>query len=59
MSGFIRSNLRDNVFGMQDGLVSTLGALTGIAAGIQSSAIVILSGLVIVTDESLSMAAGS
>jgi tetrahydromethanopterin S-methyltransferase subunit E len=51
MSGFIRSNLRDTVFGMQDGLVSTLGALTGIAAGIQSGAIVILSGLVIVTDE--------
>ncbi len=59
MPGFIRSKLRDAVFGMQDGSVSTLGALTGIAAGTQSSAIVILSGLVIVTVESLSMAAGS
>ena len=59
MPGFIRSKLHDAVFGMQDGLVSTLEALTGIAAGTQSGAIVILSGLVIVTVESRCMAAGS
>jgi hypothetical protein len=39
---------------MQDGLVSTPGALTGIAVRTQSSAIVILSGLAIVKVESLS-----
>jgi len=59
MPGFIRSTLRDTVFGMQDGLVSTLEALTGIAAGTQSGTIVIRSGLVIVTVESRSMVAGS
>ena len=59
MPGYIRSKLRDPVFGMQDGLVSTLGALTGIAEATQSSAIVILSGLVFVTVESRSIATGS
>jgi VIT1/CCC1 family predicted Fe2+/Mn2+ transporter len=44
---------------MEDGLISTLGALTGIAAGTGSGAVVALAGLVIVAVESLSMAAGS
>jgi predicted membrane protein (TIGR00267 family) len=56
---FIRSKIRDGVFGTQDGLVSTLGALTGIAAGTQSQAAVVIAGCVIVAVESLSMAAGS
>ncbi|MBI3328725.1 MAG: VIT1/CCC1 transporter family protein, partial [Nitrospinae bacterium] len=55
----MRGKLRDAVFGIQDGLVSTLGALTGIAEGTQSREVVALSGLVIMTVESLSMAAGS
>jgi len=55
----IRKRLRDVIFGLQDGLVSTSGALVGIAVGTQSSPIVALSGLVIVTVESLSMSAGS
>jgi predicted membrane protein (TIGR00267 family) len=54
-----RKTIRDGVFGVQDGLVSTLGALLGIAAGTRQASIVALSGLVIVTVESLSMAAGS
>ncbi|MCM8794241.1 MAG: VIT1/CCC1 transporter family protein [Candidatus Omnitrophica bacterium] len=55
----IRSRIREAVFGIQDGLVSTLGALTGIAVGTQNSATVVIAGFVIVVVESLSMAAGS
>ena len=59
VSGPIRERLRDAVFGTQDGLISTLGALTGIAAGTQNHEAVVIAGFVIVTVESLSMAAGS
>lgn len=55
----IRHRMRDAVFGLQDGLISTLGALTGIAEGTQSDHAVVVAGLVIVGVESLSMAAGS
>ena len=58
-SNVVRSRLRDAVFGTQDGLISTLGALTGIAAGTQNGEAVIIAGFVIVVVESLSMAAGS
>ncbi len=59
ISNILRRRLRDAVFGVQDGLVSTLGALTGIAEGTESRVTVIISGIVIITVESLSMAAGS
>ncbi len=59
MSDLIRSRLRDGVFGVQDGLISTLGALTGIAEGTRSPEAVMIAGLVIIVVESLSMAAGS
>ena len=59
MSDVIRERIRDAVFGLQDGLVSTLGALTGIAAGTHNQSAVVIAGCVIVTVESLSMAAGS
>ena len=51
--------IRDIIFGTQDGLVSTLGVLTGIARGTGDPDTVIIAGAVIVTVESLSMAAGS
>ena len=54
-----RHRLREAVFGVQDGLISTLGALTGIAEGTQSGETVLIAGLVIVAVESLSMASGS
>jgi len=57
--GSVRTRLRDAVFGTQDGLISTLGALTGIAAGTQSGEAVVIAGFVIIVVESLSMAAGS
>lgn len=59
MKSFFRQRLRDAVFGTQDGLVSTLGALTGIAEGTHNGLVVALSGCVIIAVESLSMAAGS
>lgn len=53
------SVLREIVFGMEDGMVSTMGAVTGIAAASQSYFVVVLSGLVIIAVESISMAVGS
>lgn len=52
-------SMREIVFGLEDGIVSTLGAITGIAGGTENTSIVILSGAVIIFVESLSMAAGT
>ena len=52
-------SLREIVFGAEDGMVSTLGALTGIVAGTSNHFTVVLAGFVIVTVESISMAVGS
>ncbi len=57
--GHTASDIREIVFGFEDGVVSTLGAITGIAAGTGSSFVVILSGIVIVIVEAVSMGAGS
>ena len=56
---FILSSMRELIFGLEDSLVSTLGTITGIAVGTQSTYIVILSGFVLIAAESTSMAAGS
>ncbi|MBU0731653.1 VIT1/CCC1 transporter family protein [Patescibacteria group bacterium] len=53
------SAIREIIFGMQDGMVSTLGAITGIAVGSQDKFMVILSGIVIISVESISMGIGS
>ncbi|MSU75665.1 MAG: hypothetical protein EXS55_04085, partial [Candidatus Magasanikbacteria bacterium] len=53
------SIIREVVFGMEDGLVSTMGAVTGIAAGTHDHFIIVLSGFVIIAVESISMAVGS
>ncbi|HYE59930.1 MAG TPA: VIT1/CCC1 transporter family protein [Candidatus Kapabacteria bacterium] len=53
------ATIRELVFGMEDGMVSTLGAITGIAAGSNNHFIVVLAGLVIISVESISMAVGS
>ena len=55
----IASSIRELVFGLEDSLVSTLGTITGIAVGTQSTYVVILSGFVLIAAESTSMAAGS
>lgn len=55
----LENTVREVVFGLEDSLVSTMGAVTGIAAGTDNKAIVILSGLVILAVEATSMGAGS
>ena len=47
------------VFGVEDGMVSTLGSITGIAIGSNNHAMVILAGVVIISVESISMGIGS
>lgn len=51
--------IREVVFGMEDGMVSTLGSIVGIAAATQERFTVILAGFVIISVESISMAVGS
>lgn len=51
--------LRELVFGLEDGLVSTLGVITGVATGTGNRLLVILTGLVVIFVEALSMGAGS
>lgn len=55
----IVDSMREIVFGLEDSLVSTLGAITGIAVGTGSQYVVILSGFVLIAAEATSMAAGS
>ena len=55
----ISQRIREVVFGVEDGIVSTVGALTGIAIAINDQSIVIISGLVIIAVESISMGVGS
>lgn len=55
----IVDSMREIVFGLEDALVSTLGAITGIAVGTHNTYVVILSGLVILFAEATSMSAGS
>ncbi len=55
----IQTSIREIVFGMEDALVSTLGTITGIAAGTGSTFVVVLSGIVLIFAEALSMSAGS
>lgn len=50
---------RETIFGLEDSIVSTLGVVVGIAAGTDSRYIVLLSALVVIIVESLSMGAGT
>jgi len=54
-----KASLREIIFGLEDGIVSTLGVIIGIAVGTNNRFVVLLSGLVIIFVESLSMAAGT
>jgi len=55
--GLSRSNIRDFILGFQDGLVNTLGLVLGVASAVQSTKIILISGLVTTFAESVSMAA--
>lgn len=50
--------LRSTVFGFQDALVSTTGIVVGISAGVNDKHFIILSALVAISVEALSMGAG-
>jgi predicted membrane protein (TIGR00267 family) len=53
------ATIREAVFGLEDGMVSTLGAVTGIAAATLEPSTVLLSGFVLIAVEAVSMAVGS
>lgn len=59
MRSVVLRSLREIVFGLEDSLVSTLGAVTGIALATSNRDFVILSGVIMVTVEAASMSAGS
>ena len=50
--------VRSAVFGVEDGLVSTTGAMVGVAVGSRDADLVLLAGFVVLTVEAWSMAAG-
>lgn len=51
--------LRNLVFGIEDSLVSTVGLLSGIAVTGSSSALILLTGTILIFVEAFSMAVGS
>lgn len=52
------NHLRNLIFGFEDGFVSTVGVMAGIAAASPTRGILIISGAVLVTVEAFSMAVG-
>lgn len=54
-----RIRARELVFGIQDGLLSTVGLLSGVSAATQSRAVVIVTGVAAGVTGGVSMAAGS
>ena len=50
---------REIVFGAQDGMVSVIGALTGIAVGTNNLFVVFLSGIAMISIGAISMAIGT
>lgn len=53
------ADIRELVFGAEDGMTSTLGAITGIATATGDHFTVILAGTVVIAVESIAMAVGS
>lgn len=54
-----RARIREFVFGIQDGLISTVGLLAGMQGATENNFVVILTGLTAMFSGSISMAAGS
>jgi VIT1/CCC1 family predicted Fe2+/Mn2+ transporter len=54
-----RAGIREFVFGIQDGLISTVGLLAGIQSATESNTVVIITGLTAMFSGAISMAAGS
>ena len=55
----VLENIRDVIFGMNDGLVEVLAATVGLAAALQRPYLVLLGGLIIAVSGTLSMAGGA
>ena len=54
-----RSRIREFVFGIQDGLISTVGLLAGMQSATENNVVVIVTGLTAMFSGALSMATGS
>ncbi|MGE5307125.1 MAG: VIT1/CCC1 transporter family protein [Alphaproteobacteria bacterium] len=54
-----RARIREFVFGIQDGLISTVGLLAGVQSATENSVVVIITGLTAMFSGAISMAAGS
>ena len=54
-----RSQIREFVFGIQDGLISTVGLLAGMQSATENNLVVIVTGLTAMFSGAISMAAGS
>jgi len=54
-----RSRIREFVFGIQDGLISTVGLLAGIQGATENNLVVIITGFTAMFSGAISMAAGS
>jgi VIT1/CCC1 family predicted Fe2+/Mn2+ transporter len=54
-----RARIREFVFGIQDGLISTVGLLAGVQSATESNAVVIITGLTSMFAGAISMATGS
>jgi len=54
-----RSRIREFVFGIQDGLISTVGLLAGVQSATESNVVVIVTGLTAMFSGAISMATGS
>ncbi|HWP60223.1 MAG TPA: VIT1/CCC1 transporter family protein [Candidatus Acidoferrales bacterium] len=54
-----RARIREFVFGIQDGLISTVGLLAGVQGATERNAVVIITGLTAMFAGAVSMAAGS
>lgn len=53
------SNFRNIIFGIEDSLVSTVGVLFGVATAMTDKKSLILTGVIVIAVEALSMGAGS
>ena len=54
-----RARIREFVFGIQDGLISTVGLLAGVQGATENNAVVMITGLTAMFAGAVSMAAGS
>jgi VIT1/CCC1 family predicted Fe2+/Mn2+ transporter len=54
-----RARIREFVFGIQDGLISTVGLLAGVQGATENNIVVIITGLTAMFSGAVSMAAGS